>query len=685
MCCREAVRKRSNIRSRETRLQYPADPVRSITPPLRSVHYSESALAVARAETFQAKRCVDRTVSDSHSVIVPLEEGILADYGARPRSAQAQATETAANVQPWTIVLLFAFTVTTVVSIQLVSTPTHGGLYRMFWPPNGIMTVLLLIATKRMRIVSIGFAAVVNLLVGVYIGHYPLPIAISATSSKIIEVMLTVALSQRMFGPVIEFSQFSTLCRFALLCAAPAVIATITVVLPLVFIYQAAIGQVPWTSLASRDFWALWHGVALQEFYGIVMVAPALYVIVVQRDRGLFVRSALERTLLFGLLVAAEFALFALSSTPALFVVFPVLVGIGFRFGPSGAGQAILITTVAAAGFTFSGAGPFAAFHQAELFGIAGLLQIFLLAVLYSVLPAAGAITEKLHSQEELKRVHRELVLTSRLAGRAEIAAGVLHNVGNALQSVNVSANLLADRVKRSRVVGLQRLVELMRQEGLNAFVASDRGRHLPAFLEELSAQLATEQQITSEELAALQQNVQHVNEIVAMQQSYAKRVGVWEEIDLTKLVEDSMRMDAEGFERHGVQLTKEFKALPPVKTDKHKVMEILVNLIRNARQACEASSAPNKEVVVRTVPAPGGAIITVTDNGVGIPPENMTRIFQHGFTTRASGHGFGLHSAALAAKELGGSLAVHSDGAGLGASFTLSLPLAAPQTRQAA
>ncbi len=614
----------------------------------------------------------------------PLNENNPNDDAMQPPSAEAAAANTPINIRLWTIVLMVAFTITTVVSIQLVATSTRGGLYRVFWPPNGILTVLLLITTGRTRAAWVGSAAVVNLLVGVYVGHYPLPIAVSATLSKLLEVALTVALSRRMLGPVIEFSRFGTLCRFALLCAAPAVAATLTLVLPSVYAYFFLTGKMTLAS-AIGDYWSLWRGVALQEFCGIVMVAPALYVILVPHDRGLFVRSALERTVLFGLLVAAEFALFALSSTPALFVVFPVLVGIGFRLGPRGAGQAILATTLAAAGFTISGAGPFAAFHEAELFGVVGLLRIFLLSVLYSVLPAAGAIAEKLRSEEELKLVHHELVHTSRLAGRAEIASGVLHNVGNALQSVNVSANLLVEQVKRSRASALQRLVDVLRQEDLSSFVASERGRHLPVFLEELSRQLAAEQQATSEELLALRHNIQHVNEIVAMQQNYAKRVGVWEEIDLTKLVEDSLRMGAEGFGRHGVKLTKEFTPLPPVKTDKHKVMEILINVIRNARQACEDSSTSDKQVTVKIVPGPSGAAITIIDNGIGIPPENMTRIFHHGFTTRASGHGFGLHSAALAAKELGGSLSVHSEGAGRGAVFTLNLPFSVPETSRAA
>jgi signal transduction histidine kinase len=69
---------------------------------------------------------------------------------------------------------------------------------------------------------------------------------------------------------------------------------------------------------------------------------------------------------------------------------------------------------------------------------------------------------------------------------------------------------------------------------------------------------------------------------------------------------------------------------------------------------------------------------MTVSDNGVGIASENLTRIFNHGFTTRKDGHGFGLHSGALAAREMGGALWAQSDGPGKGATFTLELPLSA-------
>jgi signal transduction histidine kinase len=140
--------------------------------------------------------------------------------------------------------------------------------------------------------------------------------------------------------------------------------------------------------------------------------------------------------------------------------------------------------------------------------------------------------------------------------------------------------------------------------------------------------------------------------------------------------VGDSLRMNLAALDRHGVELVREFETVPPLNLEKHKVLQILVNLVRNAKYACDDSGRPDKRVTVRVTNGANRVQIAVADNGVGIPPEHLTRIFGHGFTTRKGGHGFGLHSGALAAKEMGGTLRVHSDGAGTGATFILELPL---------
>jgi ligand-binding sensor domain-containing protein/signal transduction histidine kinase len=287
-------------------------------------------------------------------------------------------------------------------------------------------------------------------------------------------------------------------------------------------------------------------------------------------------------------------------------------------------------------------------------------------------------IEERKRMQLEIERIHRKLLETSRQAGMTEIATNVLHNVGNVLNSVNISASLVVDSVKKSKAASLVKVVALLREheQDLGTFFTSDpRGKQLSTYLSQLSNQLLADQKATATELDLLRGNIEHIKEIVAMQQNYAKVSGLKEIINLNELVEDSLRMNEVSLNQHQVQIIREFENVPPMNVEKHKVLQVLVNLIRNAKHACQDSERTDKRLTVRVADGDGRVKISVIDNGVGISPENLTRIFNHGFTTRKDGHGFGLHSGALAAKEMGGSLTVHSDGTGKGANFTLELP----------
>jgi signal transduction histidine kinase len=287
-------------------------------------------------------------------------------------------------------------------------------------------------------------------------------------------------------------------------------------------------------------------------------------------------------------------------------------------------------------------------------------------------------IEERRRMQAEIDKIHRELLEQSREAGMAEVATSVLHNVGNVLNSINVSATLVVDLVRRSKIAQVAKVSELLDQHSsdLGAYLAHDaKGRMIPSYLANLASSLAAEQETIVAELGGLRKNIDHVKDIVAMQQSYAKTSGVVETVSVPELVEDALRMNAGSLARHQIEIARDYAARPVVTVDKNKVLQILVNLIRNAKYACDDSGRTDKLIILRTTAAEGGVDIAVIDNGVGIPAENLTRIFAHGFTTRKHGHGFGLHSGALAAKEMGGSLSVHSDGPGRGAAFTLRLP----------
>jgi signal transduction histidine kinase len=270
----------------------------------------------------------------------------------------------------------------------------------------------------------------------------------------------------------------------------------------------------------------------------------------------------------------------------------------------------------------------------------------------------------------------------------AEVATNVLHNVGNVLNSVNISAEVVAESARESKLPFLDKAVALLNEHAndLGAYLTNDpKGRQLPGYLAQLARHLATERQATIKELDLLRQNVEHIKEIVAMQQSYARTTGgVSEKVNASELMEDALRMSLGALAEPEFTLVREFGEAPPIEVERHKALQILVNVIRNAKNACDDSGRPDKQLTLSIARAETGVQIAVRDNGVGIPPENLTRIFHHGFTTRKGGHGFGLHSGALAAVELGGSLKVQSEGQGRGAVFTLTLPFHPPQAVQA-
>jgi C4-dicarboxylate-specific signal transduction histidine kinase len=292
-------------------------------------------------------------------------------------------------------------------------------------------------------------------------------------------------------------------------------------------------------------------------------------------------------------------------------------------------------------------------------------------------------ITERKRSESSLKEANAELVQASRRAGMAEIATNVLHNVGNVLNSVNTSASVVMDKVRSSKLTGISRVVEILEPNAhdLAGFFARDkRGPQIVEYLKTLSSFLAQDQDVMLKELKGLTKNIEHIKRIVAMQQSYAKASGVEEIQSPVALMEDALGIHLGSLEKHEVEIVRDYDKVPDIVVDKHKVLQILINLIGNAKYALTESEQQTPKAIIGVKGNGENSLyFTVRDNGIGIAPENLIRIFSHGFTTRKLGHGFGLHSGFLAAKEMGGSLTVHSDGSGRGALFTLQLPLKLP------
>ena len=212
--------------------------------------------------------------------------------------------------------------------------------------------------------------------------------------------------------------------------------------------------------------------------------------------------------------------------------------------------------------------------------------------------------------------------------------------------------------------------------ENLGDYLTTDeKGKHIPLYLNKLSGALTHEQNDLLENMRRVTTSVDHLKEIINSQQAYAKVIALESSLPLDELVADALKINQEALERSAVKVKQEIVLPSEVTLDKQKTLQILVNLIGNAASALDDVDQEDKWITIRCDTQQDVLRIEVADNGTGIPQENLTNIFNHGFTTKADGHGFGLHSAALAAKEMKGSLSVQSNGPGQGATFTLEIP----------
>lgn len=286
-------------------------------------------------------------------------------------------------------------------------------------------------------------------------------------------------------------------------------------------------------------------------------------------------------------------------------------------------------------------------------------------------------VSAQKQAEQQLKALQAELVAASRRAGMAEVITGVLHNIGNVLNSITVSATVAMEHANLAHVELLGRTVKLIEEHAgdLGAFLTGDpRGRKVPALLAQLTAQLRAGQSAARAELERLMEQVGIIRSTIEAQQSMAKPREVLEATSLEDIVERAVSMFRIDFELKSIEHSVSVESAGRLMIDRQATLQILVNLLRNAVDALVAVEGPRR-LEVKAYTSGDSLHFEVTDNGCGIAEENVVRIFQYGFTTKERGHGFGLHTSAISAQAMGGSLEASSDGPGHGARFLLTLP----------
>ena len=280
----------------------------------------------------------------------------------------------------------------------------------------------------------------------------------------------------------------------------------------------------------------------------------------------------------------------------------------------------------------------------------------------------------------QLDNLHEEMEVATQQLNMAQMATGALHNVKNVLNSLIVGTSMMGKILATSKIGKVSKVAQLLMENRseLGTFLSEgERGRFLPNFLASLAGSLEKEHDMIRQELHGLTKNLEHIKFSIQLQLASTRLSENSEFVSLNDLVEDALQVNASAINRLGVRIQRGGATMPPIPGNRHKVLQVIVNLISNALNALEDVSEGNRTLEIRLeMPDETKAAVTVIDSGIGISRENLDDIFNYGFTTRKAGHGFGLHSCLQLASEMGGNLSAHSDGMGRGASFTLTLPL---------
>lgn len=282
-------------------------------------------------------------------------------------------------------------------------------------------------------------------------------------------------------------------------------------------------------------------------------------------------------------------------------------------------------------------------------------------------------------SQLELEKAQEKLIDLSRHIGRSEIASSILHNIGNVLNSINLSSTTIEENLKESTLPIVGKISEALDKppQELSDFLIKDsKGNQIPALLNRVFDSLQAERSQIQEEAINLNKCLDHVNTIIAAQQQITRSETLDTPTSINEIIDTAISVNMAGIQRHSGKVFKNIPENLTLVLDKHRLLQVLINLISNGKYSADSVSVKDPTIWIDAKFQAGQLIIEVKDNGIGISKESIDRIFEYGYTERKEGNGIGLHSSVIAIEEMKGTLTVHSDGPNKGATFTVAIPI---------
>ncbi len=280
---------------------------------------------------------------------------------------------------------------------------------------------------------------------------------------------------------------------------------------------------------------------------------------------------------------------------------------------------------------------------------------------------------------QELKKAQNKLVRQAREAGMAEMAVGVLHNIGNAITPAKVGTSLVLRKLKESPIrTGIDPIFQQLQQELTNpGSIPEEERRRVLDIVRLLPEGIRTEYDTIIDELERIRAKHEHIESVISLQMRYARLVGTTEVVDVNNLLEDTLRILEEALRNRNIVVEKHFAPLPPVSIEQARLIQIFINIIKNAYEAMDSPQITEKRIVITTwhEKTPEDQVaVSIKDTGMGFEPHLAEQLFRFGYTTKESGSGFGLHSCANYLLANHGHITARSEGKGKGAEFIVRL-----------